>query len=369
MIDIILEVARFLVTGVIFSYLIYMGQKGELQRQDGWRFIIAGFALIFLGTLVDITDNFPSLNRYVLIGDTAYQAFIEKVFGFLFGFMLLAYGLWLWIPIVVRDQYSKRKLRDSNEILEDRVRRRTDDLMRANEELLREVEERKEAQEGLEHSLREKEVLIREIHHRVKNNLQIVSSLLNLQSMGVDDEQMKSILLNSRNRVRAMGKIQEILYISPRLSDIDVPEYLNAISLYLYQSHQNVSSRVSLDFRVDKVNLDIDTLFAIGLILNELVTNAFRYAFPDGRKGTLQVLLESSGAGENLLMIRDDGIGFPEGLNIEEAPTLGMQIVKSMVHQIGGDLQLSRNGGTEFRIPFRKDWDSQENATFSSQAS
>lgn len=149
MTDIVLEAVRAVITGLLFIYLLAMSKKEALRSQEGWLYFISGFGLIFFGMLIDITDNFPVLNRYVVIGDTGYEAILEKVGGYLLGFILLAVGFWKWMPTVIELRGTQERLKGSHDDLESRVQERTASLQSLNEELQQEIAERKRLQEKL----------------------------------------------------------------------------------------------------------------------------------------------------------------------------------------------------------------------------
>jgi PAS domain S-box-containing protein len=215
--------------------------------------------------------------------------------------------------------------------------------------VLRDITERVQAERQVEASLKEKEVLLQEIHHRVKNNLQIISSLLNLQAQQIEDQQIVEAFRDSQNRIRSMALIHEQLYGSHDLAGIDFGTYVQDLATDLFRSYQADSRRIRLDVETDKVSLGIDRAVPCGLILNELVSNALKHAFPDGRQGRVRIVLRAND-GQMMLLVKDDGIGFPEGLDYQSTPSLGLQLVNSLVSQLDGTVELSEKGGTSFRI-------------------
>jgi two-component sensor histidine kinase len=202
-------------------------------------------------------------------------------------------------------------------------------------------------------SLREKEMLIREIHHRVKNNLTVISSLLELQSGQINDDAAMGIFDEARNRVNSMSMIHDRLYRLDDLSGMDFSEYLCSLTEQLFRNYRINDSKVRLDLNVQDLILDIDTVIPCGLIVNELVSNALKHAFPEGSEGVLNVELKKGDNDEATLIIRDNGVGIPGGLDIHNVDTLGMQIVTSLAAQIDGRLELQRENGTGFMITFR----------------
>lgn len=243
-------------------------------------------------------------------------------------------------------------LQRMNDELESRVQARTNELTQLNQALSREVTERTLAEDQARASLREKEVLLKEIHHRVKNNLQIISSLLNLQSRKIKDEQIATVLNESQNRVRSMALIHEKLYQSKNLAEINLGDYVKSLATFLARSYQGVGG-VSMEVDTEEILLDLDHAVPCGLILNELISNAFKYAFPDGRQGKLSVVLKRSPEGEIVIRVQDNGIGFPEHLDFKNSPSLGLQLVNSLVEQIDGEIFLDAQNGTLFTVRFK----------------
>jgi two-component sensor histidine kinase len=204
----------------------------------------------------------------------------------------------------------------------------------------------------LEESLGEKDVLLKEIHHRVKNNLQIISSLIAMQSRRIKNPAALSVLQDSQLRVRSMALIHERLYQSENLANIHFSSYIEGLASFLFRSYQDMAGRVRLETEVDQVALDIDTAVPMGLILNELITNSLKYAFPGKRTGTIKIQLQQRPRGYLTLVCADDGVGLPEGLDIDNTDQLGIQLVKTLVQQLDGIMEVSRKEGVSFQICF-----------------
>jgi two-component sensor histidine kinase/HAMP domain-containing protein len=198
----------------------------------------------------------------------------------------------------------------------------------------------------------EKEVLLKEIHHRVKNNLQIISSLLKLQSRQITDPLLLQVMQDSQSRVRSMALIHEKLYQSQSLARIDFGEYVKSLATDLFRSYQHNFMGIQLKVQMDEVALDLDHAVSCGLILNELMTNALKYAFPDGRNGTIWVELRTNSEHILSLRVADNGVGIPADFDIRNATSLGLQLVNSLVGQLDGKMELERSNGTEFRVSF-----------------
>jgi PAS domain S-box-containing protein len=226
--------------------------------------------------------------------------------------------------------------------------------MRGVIEYARDITERKKAEDRLQASLREKEVLLREIHHRVKNNMQIISSLLNLQSRQIQDPNVLEVFKESQRRIRTMALIHERLYQSADLSRIEFSQYLDNLAYRLFHSYQVDTDRIRLKLLAEEVFLNVNTAIPCGLIVNELISNALKHAFPDGRRGEVAVELHRNEGGEFLLRVKDDGVGFPKALDFRRTETLGLQIVVTLVDQIDGTIEMGASAGTDFQIRFKE---------------
>lgn len=238
-------------------------------------------------------------------------------------------------------------LKTANEALENRVAERTQQLEATNAVLQREIEARKSDEERIKASLNEKEVLLKEIHHRVKNNLQIVSSMLSLQSSVVDDPAIVAMNHDSQNRVRSMALIHEKLYQSHNLSRIDFSEYVSSLTNVIMSSYTR--SNISVIVDITDIWLDIDMAIPCGLIINELYSNSLKHAFKNRDTGEVYISMSQKGD-KYRLIIRDNGSGIPEGFDLATATTLGISLVHALVDQLEGSLEISRDNGTEFSI-------------------
>jgi PAS domain S-box-containing protein len=228
-------------------------------------------------------------------------------------------------------------------------KRAEEDLKLSNEALRNEVAERTRAQEELSASLHEKEVLLKEIHHRVKNNLQIISSLLSLQTSNHDNDPTAA-LRESQDRIRSMALIHEKLYRSADVARVDFREYAEGLMAGLQRSYfPGPGVRVFAD--VENVSLDIDLAIPCGLIVNELVSNSLKYAFGNGREGEIRVALARDG-GKYVLTVSDNGPGLPPGVDFRDTPSLGLQLVNMLVSQLEGTIELDCSQGTRFKITF-----------------
>jgi len=218
----------------------------------------------------------------------------------------------------------------------------------------RDISERKAANEALKSSLSEKETLLKEIHHRVKNNLQVISGLLNLQALHIDDEKARSIYKESQNRVISMALIHEALYQARDLARVDFSSYIRELCENLFLSYGAREDKIKLVMDTDEVEMVVDTAIPCGLIINELISNALKHAFPRGRAGTVQVRFTQEGSKEYRLTVSDDGVGLPDDFDIRNSKTLGLQLVSSLVEQLSGSIDYTVKDGTVFTIAFRE---------------
>jgi PAS domain S-box-containing protein len=216
------------------------------------------------------------------------------------------------------------------------------------------ITERRQAEEKIKESIREKEVLLREIHHRVKNNMQVISSLLNLQSTHIKDKEALETFKESQSRIRAMSLIHEKLYGSEDLARIEFGDYVRDLTRHIFVAYRATSPRVSLHIDISDIFLDINTAIPCGLIINELVSNSLKHAFSEVGKGHITITLHSPNANETELIVSDDGIGIPEDIDIRTTESLGLQVVTILAEdQLQGKITLDRAKGTTFHITWR----------------
>ena len=217
----------------------------------------------------------------------------------------------------------------------------------------RDISDFKKAQEALKASLAEKEVLLKEIHHRVKNNMQVISSLVALQADEIKDAAMRGIFQDVTHRVRSMAMVHEKLYQSSDLARIDFADYVQSLLNYLWHAHGTAVSGIRLETDLQPVMLPINTAIPCGLILNELVSNAFKHAFEGRNEGRVAVSLRNGDAGRVRLRVRDDGIGLPKGFVWSDARTLGLRLVKMLAGQLHATVDAVNENGTRFTVEFK----------------
>mgnify|MGYP002631019299 CR=1 FL=1 len=220
--------------------------------------------------------------------------------------------------------------------------------------IFEDITERKEYERQLEKSIKEKEVLLKEVHHRVKNNMQVISSILNLQSSYIDDETALSILRESQDRIKSMSFVHESLYQSNTLSEVNFSEYIQNIARNLFHSYGRPQGGLRLDFELEEVFLNLDTSIPCGLIINEIVSNSLKYAFEGRESGIIKIEFSKLSDGKLKLIVSDNGIGLPDNFDIENAESLGLQLVTTLITQVSGALEIDTTNGTRFNIVFKE---------------
>ncbi len=247
---------------------------------------------------------------------------------------------------------AQQDLKKLNENLEHIVAKRTLLLAKSNHQLKLEVLERQQAEKQLTSSLEEKEVLLKEIYHRVKNNLLVVSSLLELQTNYVEDPSIIKMLKNSQGRIHSMALVHEQLYNSHNLQEIDLSVYVKALLSKIFDSHSHHEKLIKLVVDAEKINLNLETAHSCGLIINELVTNAIEHAFEGKDKGIIWLTLQRQADGSIVLNIRDDGIGIAEDFDFQRAKSLGLRLVRILTRQLEGEIEIDSSKGTCFKMTF-----------------
>lgn len=214
------------------------------------------------------------------------------------------------------------------------------------------ITRRIKAEEQVKASLREKEVLLKEVHHRVKNNLQVINSLLNLQSRRLDDKKIAAVFEEVKNRIYSIALIHEKLYESKNLANIDFAEYTRVLVSHLCKTFPSNLAAVKLDIKAEAVQLQVDKAIPCALIINEMVTNALKYAFTDNRKGEITVEFKTTPDDNLVLTVADNGVGLPKDYDTNPPKALGMQIINALVMQLHGVISLDTSNGTKFTVEF-----------------
>ncbi len=291
-------------------------------------------------------------DRWFYIPETGKEGYFEAYYSPIFDDSKNVVGGIAIMRDSTQRKYGLEALERTKEELERRVIERTAALSKVNEDLRKEITEKKKAEEQIKASLQEKTVLLREIHHRVKNNLQVISSLLNLQSGYIEDKKSLEIFRESQTRVRSMALIHEKLYQSKDLNKIEFSEYIKSLTKDLFSSYNIDFERINLITDMRGIYFEIDTAILCGLIINELVSNSLKHAFPGNRKGEIYIGLNKDNEHNYTLILKDNGIGFPPDINFRKTDSLGLQLVTTLTEQLGGKINLNINGVTEFKIEF-----------------
>ena len=220
-------------------------------------------------------------------------------------------------------------------------------------DLNEEMKIRIKAEEQVIRDLEEKNVLLKEVHHRVKNNLQIVSSMLKLQAAYITDERALELFQNSRDRVKTMALIHDTLYRSKDIANIDFADYVRKLTTQIFISYGVNSELIKLKINIKDILLDINIAIPCGLIINELVSNSLKYAFPDGKSGEINIIFTYKNK-INTLCVKDNGIGISGEIDLKNPPTLGLLLINSLTKQLNGTLKIEKVKGTSFKITFKE---------------
>jgi PAS domain S-box-containing protein len=258
---------------------------------------------------------------------------------------------WLLHDISERKQ-AEEAIRKANEELERQVEERTLALTGLTGQLRHDIAKRAVIEGQLRDSLKEKEVLIREVNHRVKNNMQVVTSLLNLQSSQIEEPHIQELFRESQHRIQTMALIHDALYASSDLAHLDLAPFTATLVSYLFSSYGVDHDRITLQVQTDAVMVNPDIAIPYGLILNELVSNCLKHAFPPGGNGEVQIELRRRSTVQATLSVRDNGRGFPAEVDFRSAESLGLQLITALVEQLRGTLTLDPHAGTSFTLWF-----------------
>ena len=249
-------------------------------------------------------------------------------------------------------QEAETKLMEYQDHLEEQVAQRTKDLSSTNQKLEEEISERIKAEKKLKASLEEKEVLLEEINHRVKNNMQIISSMIRLQFRNQTNPDLEIHLNDIQQRIQTMSLVHEKLYQSKSLSKINLPEFIRDLSGELMASYGTNETQIQLELELENINLEMGLTIPCGLIINELMTNAIKYAFPDDTNGKLKIALRHESTNRIRLTVEDDGPGLPEGVDWQHSKGIGLRLIHILSNQIQGDYQFQTLDGTSFSLIF-----------------
>ena len=255
--------------------------------------------------------------------------------------------------LMAKVYHSRNRLKMAQEELEDRVLERTMELKETNTKLSMEIHERISIQEELIESLKVKEVLLKEVYHRTKNNMSAIASLMNLQSSYARDESSKEVLCEMESRVYSMMLVNEKLYNSDDFINIDLDEYFRDLSSSIVSNYRLGSAIINLKFETETVTVSTESAIPCGLILNELITNAMKYAYPKGNDGDLIIFLYPEGRESIVFGVKDFGFGLPEAFDFETTDSLGLALVRMLAEgQLNGSVEYTSVDGMEWKIRF-----------------
>ena len=261
-------------------------------------------------------------------------------------------SFWEWNQLIDAFNKMSRQLKKERDSLEEKVERSTKELTITNRNLQQEIEERKKAGEQIKANLKEKETLLQEVHHRVKNNMQVISSLLSLQSDVYKDDRIREALQSSQTRIYAMSAVHETIYSSDNLAEVDLNTYINRIASILIQTYAADPQKIQLDVNCPGIGLDVAHASPIGLTINELISNSLKYAFPDGREGWIDIWVDKKDQKVEII-IKDNGIGLPDDFDWENRSSLGLRLVRTLVeNQLDGSINVDSGEGTRFTLSF-----------------
>jgi len=255
------------------------------------------------------------------------------------------------VSMVMENVKQAEELQHTYSVLEERVKERTLELLKSNALLREEIEKRIRAEAEIKKSLLEKEILLKEVQHRVKNNLQVISSMLDLQTDYVKDSGVSSMFIEAQKRVKSMALVHEQMYQSEVLSDLDFTHYIENLANYLFKIYGVNTKRILMETSIEEANIDFNRAILLGLIVNELISNSLKYAFPDDREGQIVVRLDTKGK-DFILTTSDNGIGLPKNFRLRQTNSLGLQLVQALTNQLKGSIKMDRRRGTKFVIKF-----------------
>ena len=299
----------------------------------------------------DYVFEVQAINVYNHISSTASYPFrIKKPWYLLWWAFLIYFLVFFWFIYLLLRLNSVR-LRNENIKLEKIIQERIKEIEEQKRQAEKDRNLIEEQSLELKRSLEERESLLKEIHHRVKNNLQVVASLLHLQSGKFEDENIKKVLEEGQGRVRSMALIHQKLYENEDIRHIPFGEYLNELISEIKSSFGSEAANVSVNIETSNIKFDIDAAIPLGLILNELVTNAFKYAYDGIKEPQLSIHLTKNGD-EYLLNVRDNGVGIPEEIDIKRSRSLGLRLVKALSEQLFGEYEFNTSRGTNFELKF-----------------
>lgn len=255
------------------------------------------------------------------------------------------------VSMVVKNAIQTEQLQNTYNLLEEKIKERTLELLKSNALLREEIEKRIRAEQEITKSLREKEILLKELQHRVKNNLQVISSMLDLQIDYINNEKISEKFIEAQKRVKSMSLVHEQMYKSDVLSDLDFNQYIENLTNYLFKIYGINANRISMNIEINEGAISFNIAILLGLIINELVSNSLKHAFNNTSMGSINITLSSKGE-HNILTVSDNGIGLPKSFKLRNSKSLGLQLVLALTKQLKGNIKLYRKKGTTVKIKF-----------------
>lgn len=327
--------------------------KSELMESVGQTFREESFA-VFREGLITLAEG-----QSVFASETLLQTLQGEPIHVLLS-ISVAPGFeesWGRVIVLMQDITERKRseilLKQAHDELEQRVKDRTLDLQNSNKSLQSEIEERQRVASKLMDSLHEKEILLKEVNHRAKNNLQLISSLLWLQAQEIDEEKYKTIFHQCSNRIRSMALIHKKMYEAPNLAAVNFREYAGTLVKDLLASFGVEPGRIALKLTGDPISLDVTYGVPCGLLLQELIANSLKHAFPDSRRGEIGLSMKQQDCGDVEILYTDNGVGFPEAFDIYKCSSLGLQLVVAIAEkQLAGTLRVKSRNPTEIKIVF-----------------
>ena len=283
---------------------------------------------------------------------------MEKIKSWWITLSLLVLFLIIIAILLYFNNNKKKKLNkllaETNEILEEKVTHRTSELVETNENLRKEIVVRIITSDKLKSSLKEKDVMLKEIHHRVNNNLQVVSSILDLQSRSSNNKESINMLKNTQNRIISMSLVQEKLYSSGDLALVDFNNYISSLMDYIYGTNDISPFRIKPTIIINDIHLNINTAIPCGLLINEIVTNAIKHGFNDNGKGEIIVKMEEDENEYLYLEISNNGDEFPVDIDYEKPVSVGMELIRILILQLSAEVEMIKVNGVKYKFKFRK---------------
>jgi len=255
------------------------------------------------------------------------------------------------VSMVVKNAIQTEQLQNTYNLLEEKIKERTLELLKSNALLREEIEKRIRAEQEIKKSLIEKEILLKELQHRVKNNLQVISSMLDLQIDYINNEKISEKFIEAQKRVKSMALVHEQMYQSEVLSDLDFNHYIENLTSYLFKIYGINTNRITMNIEINEGTLTFNIAILLGLIINELVSNSLKHAFNNVSRGNIKLVLSSKGD-HNILTVSDNGMGLPKSFKLRNSKSLGLQLVLALTKQLKGSIKLYRKQGTTVKIKF-----------------